>query len=81
MRYAGHENALAQFGQEVTIGTMYYSDTPDTATESDATNLTTATSGWIDTGGCEQPVFFVPQGATSTLVDITFETRIYDAAP
>ncbi|MFD7161175.1 serine/threonine-protein kinase [Kribbella sp. NPDC059898] len=68
-------------GQKVTVGTMYYSDTPDTATASDATNLTTATSGWIDTGGCEQPAFFVPHGSASTLVDIAFETRIYDAAP
>jgi eukaryotic-like serine/threonine-protein kinase len=68
-------------GQEITIGTMYYSDTPDDAAESDATNLNTATSGWIDTGGCEQPVFFVPEGAASTLVDVTFETRIFEAAP
>ncbi|MEU4607554.1 hypothetical protein AB0F43_31605 [Kribbella sp. NPDC023972] len=68
-------------GQEVIIGTMDYSDTPETATQSDATELTTATSGWIDTGGCEQPVFFVPANATSTLVDITIETRIFDAAP
>jgi serine/threonine protein kinase len=68
-------------GQEVTIGTIDYSDTPETATQSDATKLTTATSGWIDTGGCEQPVFFVSNHAASTLVDIAFETRIFDAAP
>lgn len=68
-------------GQEVTIGTMDYSDTPETATQSDATKLTTATGGWIDTGGCEQPVFFVPRNAASTLVDIAIETRIFDAAP
>jgi serine/threonine protein kinase len=68
-------------GQKVTIGRIDYSDTPEAATQRDATKLTTATSGWINTGGCEQPVFFVPDGTASTLVDITFETRIFDAAP
>jgi serine/threonine protein kinase len=68
-------------GQTVTIGTIEYSDTPEAATQADATRQTIATSGWIDTGGCEQPVFFLPKNAASTLVDITFETRIFNAAP
>lgn len=68
-------------GQQVTVGKVYYSDTPETATKSAATSLTTATSGWIDTGGCEQPAFFVASDAASTLVDITFETRIFEPAP
>jgi serine/threonine protein kinase len=68
-------------GKAITIGKVDYSDTPETATKSDATNLVTATGGWIDTGGCEQPVFFVANDSEGTLVDIAFETRIFEAAP
>jgi serine/threonine protein kinase len=68
-------------GQAITAGKIDYSDTPENATQTDATHLANATGGWIDTGGCEQPVFFVSADSQSTLVDITYETRIYDAAP
>jgi hypothetical protein len=68
-------------GQAITAGKIDYSDTPENATQTDATHLATATGGWIDTGGCEQPVFFVSADSQSTLVDITYETRVYNAAP
>lgn len=68
-------------GKAITVGKIDYSDTPENAIQTDATRLATATGGWIDTGGCEQPVFFISADSQSTLVDITYETRIYDAAP
>ncbi|TCM33105.1 hypothetical protein [Kribbella sp. VKM Ac-2568] len=68
-------------GNAITVGKIAYSDTPENATQTDATQLATATGGWIDTGGCEQPVFFVRADSQSTLVDIAYQTRIYDAAP
>jgi len=68
-------------GQAISVGRVDYSDTPENATRDDATKVVTATGGWIDTGGCQQPVFFVNSDGASTLVDVTFETRVYDAAP
>jgi serine/threonine protein kinase len=68
-------------GKAMTFGKVFYSDSPETATEADAMDLKNATGGWIDTGGCEQPVFFVSDDVQGNLVDVTFETRMYDAAP
>ncbi len=68
-------------GKPVRVGVVFFRDDPESATPADASGLVEESQGSIDTGGCEQPVFFVSDDAQGNLVDITYETRIYDAAP
>lgn len=67
-------------GQPVTVGVAFFNDSPERVTRADASKAQTGTSGWTDTGGCEQPVFFTGT-SPGNLVDVAYEARIYDAAP
>ena len=60
-------------------GVVAYSSNPHELTVKDAWNVRVAQAGVIDTGGCEQPVFFL-EGVES-LADIAYETVVYNAAP
>lgn len=76
-----HRTRWRSIGTPVTVGKVFFSDAPERATRSDATQLGTAMAGSIDAGSCEQPIFCVTDAGPSTLTDITYEVREYEPAP
>jgi hypothetical protein len=68
-------------GTVLVVGTIFYKNQDETVTEASLKDSGSGTSGWIDTNGCAQPVFFVRTGQQSTLADVAFEVRQYELAP